>query len=245
MEKFTQLFASIAIVTPIITSCNFFSKNTIHGNYHVVSKEIHIADYDEISVALRAHVVYQQFSDSTPYLQINTDDNLLDLLDIRVESGKLIIATKPDFVIRPTQFTIYTNSRNLKKAHVSGSGDLYLRGEVNAENFDLNVAGSGTIHTDSLLCSEIKVKVSGSGTAQLIGAAKDALYMVSGSGDINAFEFLTQILECNVSGSGSINAYPTEKLDAWVSGSGNIRYKGLPEFVNTSVSGSGNIRRIE
>ncbi|MDR2692260.1 MAG: DUF2807 domain-containing protein [Dysgonamonadaceae bacterium] len=245
MEKFTQLFTFIAIAIPFFTSCNFSSKNAIYGNYRIVNKEINITDYDEIKVELAANIVYQQFSDSAPYLQVNTDDNLFSSLDIRVEDNQLIIDTKPDSAIRPTQLTIYTNSKNLKKAHISGSGDFYLRGEVNAKNFDLKISGSGNVRTDSLLCRNLKVNISGSGNVQLTGAAKEATYTVSGSGNIKAFEFFTQFLKCKISGSGNIEAQPREKLDASISGSGSIRYKGLPASINSSVSGSGKIKQVD
>ena len=242
MEKFTQLFAFVAMAVPFFTSC---SKNAVYGNYQIVSKEISITDYDEIHAGLEANVVYQQFSDSAPYLQVNIDDNLLSSLDIRVEGDRLIIDTKPDSVIRPTQLTVYTNSRNLKKVHISGSGDFYLRGEVNAKNFDLKISGSGNVRMDSLLCRNLKVNISGSGNARLTGAAKEATCRVSGSGNIEAFGFFVQTMECKISGSGNIEAYPGKKLDASVSGSGSVMYKGLPESVNSSVSGSGKIRQAE
>jgi hypothetical protein len=235
----------MAMTLPIVSACNFSSRHTTYGNYQIVNKEISITDYDEIVVGLAAHVVYQQFSDSIPYLQINTDDNILSALDIRIEGNKLIIDTKPDSVIRPTQLTIYTHSRNLKKAHVHGSGELYLRGEVNAKNFDMDITGSGNVRTDSLLCENLEANISGSGNLQLIGAAKESSFSISGSGNIKAFDFLIQSLTCNVSGSGNIEAYPTEKLDASVSGSGNIKYKGVPESINSSVSGSGKIKQTE
>ncbi|MDR2622173.1 MAG: DUF2807 domain-containing protein [Dysgonamonadaceae bacterium] len=241
MEKFTRLFVFTVMALPIFTSCNFLSRHTIRGSYQIVDKEIKVSDYDEIVVGLAANVIYQQFSDSVPYLQINTDDNILSALDIRVEGNQLIIEAKPDSVIRPTELTIYTNSRNLRKAWIRGSGDLYLRGEVNAGNFELNVSGSGNIRTDSLLCGNLEVNVTGSGNARLIGAAKESTFAVSGSGEIKAFDFLVQFLECKVSGSGNIEAYPEEQLDASVSGSGNIKYKGIPESVKSSVSGSGRI----
>lgn len=244
MNRFTQLFAVTAMAIVFFTSCNFWSKNAIYGNCQIVGKEINITDYDEIKVGLAADIVYQQFSDSAPCLQVNTDDNLFSSLDIRVEDNQLIIDTKPDSIIRPTQLTIYTNSKNLKKVHISGSGDLYLRGEVNAGNFDLNVSGSGNIRTDSLLCRNLKVNISGSGNAQLVGAAKKASYTVSGSGNVKAFEFMVQLLKCKISGSGNIEALSRKKLDVSVSGSGNIKYKGLPESINSSVSGSGTIKQV-
>ena len=242
MEKFTRLFAFIVITLPIFSACNFSSRHATQGNYQIVNKEISIADYDEIVVGIEANVIYQQFSDSIPYLQINTDDNILSALDIRVEDNKLIIAAKADSVIRPTQLTIYTSSKNLRKARMQGSGDLYLRGEVNAGNFGLNITGSGNVRTDSLLCENLHVDISGSGNAQLIGAAKESSFTVTGSGNIKASDFFVQSSNCNVSGSGNIEAYPKETLNAFVSGSGNIKYRGVPESINSSVSGSGEIK---
>ncbi|MDR1610984.1 MAG: DUF2807 domain-containing protein [Candidatus Symbiothrix sp.] len=245
MEKFTRLFVFIVMALPVFTSCNFSSRHTIYGNYQIVDKEIKVADYDEIVLGLAANVIYQQFSDSIPYLQINTDDNILPALDVRVKGNQLIIDAKPDSIIRSTELTIYTNSRNLKKARIYGSGNLYLRGEVNAKDFELRVSGSGNIRTDSLLCESLDASISGSGYAKLIGAAKESSFAISGSGKIKAFDFLVQFLECKISGSGNIEVYPKEKLEASVSGSGNIIYKGVPETVNSSVSGSGRIRQTE
>ena len=152
---------------------------------------------------------------------------------------------KPDSAIHPTQLTIYTNSRNLRKAQIYGSGDLYLRGEVNAKNFDLNITGSGDVRTDSLLCENLELNIFGSGNAQLTGAARESSFTLNGSGKIKGFDFLVQFLKCDLAGSGKIEAYPKEKLDAAVSGSGSIMYKGIPESVNSAVSGSGKIKQTE
>jgi len=246
MEKFTRLFAFIAITLPIFSSCNFLSGQGTQGNYQIVSKTIDISDYDEIVLAkLNAKVIYQQFSDSVPYLQVNTDDNLLSALDIRVEDNKLIIDTKPDSVIQPTQLTIYTNSKNLKKVEVLGAGNLYLRGEVNAGDFDLTIAGAGNVQTDSLLCENLNVTIAGVGNAKLIGAAKEASFTTAGVGNIKAFDFLVQSAKCQVSGVGNIEIYPKEKLDASISGVGNIKYKGTPEVINSSTSKIGKIQHVE
>ena len=247
MEKFTRLFAFIAIALPLFSSCNFLSGKGTQGDYQIVHKTINISDYDEIVIKLGAKVtkvIYQQFSDSVPYLQVNTDDNLLSALDIRVEDNKLIIDTKPDSVIQPTQLTIYTNSKNLKKAQMLGVGELYLRGEVNAENFDVNVAGVGNIRTDSLLCENLNVTISGVGNAKLIGAAKESSFTVTGVGNIQAFDYLVQSATCKVTGVGNIEVYP-KKLDAFVSGAGKIKYKGVPDSINTSATGSGKVEKAE
>ena len=65
---------------------------------------------------------------------------------------------------------------------------------------------------------------------------------ISGSGDVKAANLKTQKAICNVSGSGNISCNVKETLEAYVSGSGDIRYSGSPASVKTRVTGSGDIK---
>lgn len=65
-----------------------------------------------------------------------------------------------------------------------------------------------------------------------------------GSGDITAYELTVKELICKVGGSGDIYAYPKETLDAYLLGSGEIRYKGAPQTKLTK-EGSGDIKRVK
>lgn len=68
---------------------------------------------------------------------------------------------------------------------------------------------------------------------------------VSGSGDINAEEVETRILDLAVSGSGDINIdeLSVERVKASISGSGgiNIESGGVADEFSVSMSGSGNV----
>jgi hypothetical protein len=240
MKRLTQSFAIIFFVVLCFSSCNISRFPPIYGNHNIISKEIVINDYDEVSLNLPANVIYQQFSDSTPYLQINTDENIFSSLDIRVEGRTLLISAKPDSIIKPSKLTIYTSSKNIRDVSVNGSGELYLRGEVNAKVFDLDITGSGELRTDSLFCDKIGVKITGSGNANLKGAANRSVYSITGSGDIHAFGYSIRYAACNITGSGNIEVWVNETLDVSATGSGNISYKGAPK-VNGSVVGSGKI----
>ncbi|HQV37276.1 MAG TPA: DUF2807 domain-containing protein, partial [Flavobacterium sp.] len=66
----------------------------------------------------------------------------------------------------------------------------------------------------------------------------------AGSGDIKAFELVSENAKVNVSGSGDIKVNCTEFIEARVAGSGDIEYKGNPKKVDTKVAGSGTIKMI-
>jgi hypothetical protein len=243
MKHFTTLFVLSFLAFPFFSSCQLTRNGIIEGNHNLVNQRVDIEDYDEIYLDIPAKVYYQQFSDSVPYLQIHTDENIFAALDVKVKGRKLVLSVKNDSTLRPSKLTIYTCSHNLSHARITGSGDLYLKGEVNALNFDLTITGSGSLQSDSLLCESIKAKITGSGDANLIGAGKKSYFSITGSGGINASDYFLLEAECHVTGSGNIKTNVNKKLNANITGSGNISYAGNPPIVESSVTGSGKINK--
>ncbi len=47
-----------------------------------------------------------------------------------------------------------------------------------------------------------------------------------------------------ISGSGNVEINVKDELDATISGSGSVSYKGSPSKVNSNASGSGKVRKI-
>jgi len=241
MKHSVQLFAILFMTSPLLMSCVFSTGKTIYGNYQMVNQRIDIGDYKAVILNIQGEVFYQQFSDSTPYLQIHTDENILKALDVRVENNQLIIDVKKDSIIKPSQLTIYTCSHNLNQVMLTGSGEIRLKGEVNAKDFKLDISGSGSLLADSLFCDQMTAKITGSGNAQLTGASNQSAFTITGSGGIHAFNYLVQELNGKVTGSGNIEALVTKKLNATITGSGNLSYRGDPQSINKNITGSGNV----
>ena len=75
-------------------------------------------------------------------------------------------------------------------------------------------------------------EVNGSGDINIKGSAQKATLTVNGSGDISAEKLAATNVVATVAGSGDIVCYASRQLDARVSGSGDIEYKGSPSVVN-------------
>jgi hypothetical protein len=215
------------------------------GNYTIVHEKKQIDNYDEIVLDVQADVFYQQISQDKPFLQISVDENILPLVDIHVRNNRLIISQNSVSILKPSQFKIYTNSRNISKVKICGSGNFYMEKEVNTGNMEIHISGAGDVKADSLYCESLKLTISGTGEAEIKGATSHGEFHVSGAGDIKAFDYLVNNLICSISGAGGINAFVSESLNVSISGTGNLKYKGNPGKMTNHVSGAGDIRKVE
>lgn len=232
------LFILCLLVT--ITSCKAGGKtSTTPGNKKIASFEKSISSYSELSITGSGDVIYEQKASATPYLRIEVDENLKQYVKAEVKNGVLSISL--DGNVQPSKFMAYTNSANLSKVKITGSGDVLLKGEVTSPSLNILITGSGDFATEKLQCNNLSVTLTGSGDARLGGSAINSEISISGSGDVDAGNLSTQNTKCSIAGSGDAKVYATERLDLSIAGSGDIKYKGSPKILNKSTRGSGDI----
>lgn len=243
----------------------------VKGNGNVITKEISITDYAVISASGSSLVVHYEQSEATPYLKVSVDDNIFEIYDFEVVDGdKLKIRPNKNHrfntQIRPTEFIVYTNSRNLRAIDcagsttfllesplqtgdldidVAGSGNVKMPYRVDASKARVDIAGSGTIYADNLHCSEFSGDIAGSGEVHLTGSAEKAAYQIAGSGDYYGYDFVTEHVKADVAGSGNMQIHANSSIKVSVAGSGDIRYKGNATEVNQSIAGSGSVKRVD
>jgi len=128
------------------------------------------------------------------------------------------------------------------EAVVSGSGDLNLKGKI--KSIDSNIGGSGKISFDGAVIGLAEITISGSGKFMASGVAREIKSTISGSGKVLASELVVDRCAVRISGSGDVEINVKNTLDANITGSGTITYKGNPSQVNGQSSGSGRIRKM-
>ena len=111
-------------------------------------------------------------------------------------------------------------------------------------DLDLSVSGSGDMEID-IDAGEVETGISGSGDVKLSGRALSNRVSISGSGKLDAEDLETDRYKIQISGSGSCRINANKEIDASVSGSGSIYYRGEPDKVYSSTSGSGRIRKLD
>ncbi|NOT75935.1 MAG: DUF2807 domain-containing protein [Cyclobacteriaceae bacterium] len=128
------------------------------------------------------------------------------------------------------------------EADVSGSGNIDLKGSCG--NFDSDVSGSGRVILSITIREQADFGISGSGRIQADGTAKVVTAKISGSGRVLASNLEADKCEVRISGSGDVEISVKSDLDAVISGSGSVTYKGNPARVNSHSAGSGKVRKM-
>lgn len=134
------------------------------------------------------------------------------------------------------------NATGELEADISGSGDLDLKGKCS--RFDSNVSGSGKAILAVTVSGEASFGISGSGKISATGSSDKVKTSISGSGKLLAADFATKSCHVRISGSGDVEINVKDELDASISGSGSVSYKGDPSRVNSHSSGSGKVRKL-
>lgn len=127
-------------------------------------------------------------------------------------------------------------------ADVSGSGDMEIKGRF--RSYESDVSGSGKIELEAIVTDRADFRVSGSGKIIAAGKAESAKANISGSGKVLAANLEVNKCEIRISGSGDVEINVKNDLDANISGSGSVSYKGNPSRVNNHSSGSGSVRKM-
>ena len=236
----------------IILTCLFFishafgqwKSKTIKGAGPLVTKELTTNSYDGISVTASFYVSLVKGKEGK--ITIKTQENLLEYISIEVENNELVIQTKKGFNFsyqKGQKIEITVPIEAISFANLAGSGDIISFIELESQNFKTNLVGSGDIKI-MVNCETLVANLSGSGDIKLKGKVKNIELNLSGSGDIEALDVQSENAKAIVAGSGDIEVNCTEFIEAKVSGSGEIKYKGNPKKQDTQVAGSGSIKMI-
>jgi len=128
------------------------------------------------------------------------------------------------------------------ETNVSGSGNIDVK--ATCKSLEGKVSGSGKVAFAGTVAERADVNVSGSGKILAKGTAREIKTTISGSGEVLAADLEVEKCEVRISGSGDVEINVKSELDATISGSGSVSYKGNPSQVNSHSSGSGKVRKM-
>jgi len=217
----------------------------VQGSGNLVTERRQVSNFDSIELSGSGQVIVTQ--NGSEGLLIETDDNVMEYIDAKVEDGVLKLGLKTGIqtgvnVQSHTRLVFYVEIEKLNSLTTSGSGKIESD-RVSTGRLSLSVSGSGAIQIANLSASDVTADLSGSGEIDLAGEVDLQDIAISGSGSYSAGDVCSQAVQVKVSGSGSATVCATGTLDADLSGSGSVDYYGSPE-VTLSGSGSGRVNRL-
>lgn len=219
-----RILVALIMLSLVTFACSAVTFNinpsqSVRGSGNVVSETRAVSGFSAISLQGSGDVDVV-FGDSESAV-VEADDNIVPLIETRVQNGRLVISTRNN-----------TNYRTNKPVRI----------HVTIKTLDeIRLSGSGNINVPDLNGDSLQISLPGSGNITVVGAANNVDVSVSGSGNVICSSLKAKSATAKISGSGNIQVYASSSLDASISGSGTIMYSGSPVSVTKTVSGSGNI----
>jgi hypothetical protein len=226
-----------ALAATGLSACHF---RCVHGSGNMVSQDRKVGDFTRISIAGGYKVTLKQ--DSTYGIRITGDDNLLKYIKTELQGDKLKIYSKKNFCSRgPMLITIGIG--NLSELKASGGIEIDSDGQIKANDIAFDLSGATKIRID---LNAANVTTSGSGATELNlkGQATSHNIELSGSGHVNALDFVVGNCEIETSGVGESKVNVLHTLSIHSSGASSVKYKGNPTITNDK-SGVSSVEKID
>jgi len=238
-----HLLVTGSLAALMFTSCNIGNEQ-IKGNGNIRSEERTVSSFDEVEVH-GALDVYISQGDMKP-VRIEGDENLVPYIEIVEEGDRIILRTRDNINLNPTEeMKVYVTAPQYRSLDVSGASKLTGQTSIdNNQNLLVKVSGASEVTID-VDAPEIKSDISGSSTLNLKGKTKEFTLETSGASKARCFNLLSENTFADVSGAGEAEVYASVRLDAEVSGAGNLKHKGNAKSIKQEASGAGSVNKAD
>lgn len=192
------LYILLSLAVLLLGSCHV---ERVKGNGNIVSREIAVSDYQQILVLGNGIEANYTQSDEGPYLKIECDQNILDLL--RIESNDQVLLIRPqnkNMTISPSRFTITARSSKLRKIKMGGSVDFVVHDSLLCGKLYIDMAGKNSIRIDSLSAEQLDCQSAGEGLVKLKGTATHTKFHSIGKNTFGALDLRTDHFDARTIG---------------------------------------------
>ncbi|WP_179862124.1 head GIN domain-containing protein [Longibacter salinarum] len=214
-----------------------------------VTETREVDPFTELHIKIPGDVELSQGSEQSVEIVARSQE-VMDALDVRVRSNRLVIdgdfddsglldrlfgggMDSDDLIFRITM-------TDISALQIDGTGDIIGRTPISTDDLEITVNGTGDVELN-VSATTIETRVSGTGDVELSGEADEHDVSISGTGDVEAQDLKTKRTSASISGTGDCVVHATERLDARVSGLGDVQYIGSPAEIETSTSGLGSV----
>ena len=213
----------------------------VQGNGNIKKQTRELGHFSGLSMGIDGKLELKL--GNTESITIETDDNLLPLIEAVIEHGTLKIRTvKRNMNLDTRNLRIVVQAKDIDHVTLAGSGAIEAA-SLHAPKLKFDLGGSGSINVKSMDSESVSIAIGGSGNFKGAGNAGELSVSIGGSGDVQAGKLKANSASVSVAGSGQATIWARDSISATIAGSGDINYYGDPK-VSTSIVGSGSTKRL-
>jgi len=218
MKSMGKIACGLLLIVVGAAGCNLLA---IQGSGHRATEIREVEPFSGISFRGIGEVKITR--GNTQRVAVTVDDNLLELIETRVDDGVLSIGHQANF-----------------------NSSIGLLIEVTLpEISSLSVSGVGSVTLVDVDTDELEIQMSGVGAVKGDGQVRDLTVRVSGTGSADLAELLAENVTVRVSGVGSAAVHASQSVQARASGVGSVKVHGNPTDVTQTASGIGGVKLVD
>lgn len=203
-----------ALLGLALTGCS------LRGSGTALTQSRDVEPFESIEIGGAFELIVHVDPSATQRVEVSGDDNIVPEVTTKVSAGELDVQIENGIVRPKLDLRVEIWVPSLTKLEASGASDITIEG-LHGESFELDLSGA----------SETNLR----------GAVDRFEVDSSGASDLDARELHAKVVALELSGAGNAEVWASDRLDADVSGAGNVHYFGDPKEVHEDVSGAGSI----
>jgi hypothetical protein len=225
----------------LLNSCRFLGGEKVRGNGNVVNVQRNVGSFNSIEAGGAVTIRIKQ--DATPLVRVETDENLLEYLDIFTDGNTLMIRTKKGFNLDPSkEIVVYAAAPQFRNLDISGASQIISDNLISGGELELGASGSSTIDLE-VKVSRLQADLSGASTLELKGTSERFNTEASGSSNIKCLNLATEETTLDLSGASNAEVSANKQLNVDASGASDVRYRGNAN-INQKSSGASSVQKI-
>ena len=215
MKSGNYRFFIFMISVGLLSSCH----NLIVGRGNIIQNTSNLASDPFTQVELNADFMVYLTEDTFYQVKVQGYENLVPYVDIKKGGGRITLGVAQDYVFDEDNIVVYVTAPSYTAIQLNSNGSI--------------------IANDSITSTTLEVTNNGSGAISLFGSAQLVTAYSAGSGITRLCALQADTVSAFMLGSGILSTKPINKLNAQISGSGQIQYIGSPamSFSNTGTGG--------
>jgi hypothetical protein len=231
---------AIAILSILMSSCDFSFGSGIAGNRNVVTEEREADESFTIIKASEGLDVYITQSE-TAAIEVEADENVIGLIATDIDGNTLRIHTEKN-IGRCKAKKVHVSVPNIEKIVSTSGADVFSTAPIVTDRLEVR-SNSGAdvkieVEADNVSCS-----TSSGADIRIAGSANSLVADASSGSDIRAKELIVKDCNASASSGADVIVHVTEKLTASSSSGGDVSYYGNPPTVTKNKSVSGGVHK--
>jgi hypothetical protein len=173
-----------------------------------------------------------------PFAKATGSSGAIDGVSVSVQGRTLVVQGNPSAWggypgQSPGPVELALGTHEIATAWLNGAGALSIS-KVKGLAFDVAIQGAGSVAVEDLTVDQLKLGISGMGSATLAGSAQKATAIIRGTSSLDASALKVKELTLGAEGAATIKAVATDTAKVDARGTAGIELAGNPACTVTA-----------